>query len=85
MQFVSINQDDNSQRSAQAAIMREIYPRVTLVLIWLGEATAGSDALFRGRVEFKLGLISIELYALLTAGIGRGCGSFKRSCLQTSY
>ncbi|KAH7071574.1 heterokaryon incompatibility protein-domain-containing protein [Paraphoma chrysanthemicola] len=40
---ISINQADIDERSAQVAIMREIYQNATRVNIWLGPATESSE------------------------------------------
>ncbi|KAF2254955.1 hypothetical protein BU26DRAFT_415845 [Trematosphaeria pertusa] len=37
---ISINQGDLAERSAQVAMMKEIYSRAASVIIWLGECTA---------------------------------------------
>ncbi|KAF1847250.1 uncharacterized protein K460DRAFT_55871 [Cucurbitaria berberidis CBS 394.84] len=40
----SINQDDNEERSAQVAMMQDIYHKAERVIAWLGEGTLQSDA-----------------------------------------
>ncbi|CAJ2502190.1 Uu.00g095840.m01.CDS01 [Anthostomella pinea] len=40
---ICINQRDNDERGRQVRRMREIYPKASRVLIWLGEAHDGSD------------------------------------------
>jgi hypothetical protein len=41
---ISINQKDNNERSSQVAQMAAIYKTATLVLVWLGESTDGTEA-----------------------------------------
>ena len=40
---ICINQNDNSEKSHQISLMRDIYGKAKRVLIWLGDKTDGSD------------------------------------------
>ena len=51
--FVCINQEDDSERSCQVSMMRDIYAQSTEVVIWLGES--GSQDHLGELIEPKLG------------------------------
>ncbi|KAF8847118.1 hypothetical protein BDZ45DRAFT_540435, partial [Acephala macrosclerotiorum] len=39
-----INQDDNTERSSQVSLMREIYSQASRVIVWLGEGSHSTNS-----------------------------------------
>ena len=79
---ISINQKDNNERSSQVAQMAAIYKTATMVLVWLGESTAGTEA----ALQFLQDLATNDHGLDLSAGsAGPGWFQFSGRTLKGSH